>query len=82
MKARIEKDHEVLEIGSGWGSLAIEVVKRTGCKYTGITLSKEQLKYAQIRVQEAGLQVHRTSITSLDFFIGVKPILNLIKSDL
>ncbi|CAM8988394.1 unnamed protein product [Rhodiola kirilowii] len=55
-KARIEKDNEVLEIGCGWGSLAIEVVKRTGCKYTGITLSKEQLKYAEIKVQKAGLQ--------------------------
>ncbi|KAK4775674.1 hypothetical protein SAY87_023635 [Trapa incisa] len=55
-KARIEKHHEVLEIGCGWGSLAMEVVKRTGCKYTGITLSEEQLKYAQERVKAAGLQ--------------------------
>ncbi|WJX12302.1 cyclopropane-fatty-acyl-phospholipid synthase [Trifolium repens] len=55
-KARIEKKHEILEIGCGWGSLAIEVVKRTGCKYTGITLSKEQLKLAEERVNDAGLQ--------------------------
>ncbi|BAB01742.1 unnamed protein product [Arabidopsis thaliana] len=55
-KARIEKDHEVLEIGCGWGTLAIEVVRRTGCKYTGITLSIEQLKYAEEKVKEAGLQ--------------------------
>ncbi|KAF8107371.1 hypothetical protein N665_0122s0016 [Sinapis alba] len=55
-KARIEKDHEVLEIGCGWGTLAIEVVKRTGCKYTGITLSIEQLKYAEEKVKEAGLE--------------------------
>ncbi|BFG14191.1 hypothetical protein CerSpe_004660 [Prunus speciosa] len=55
-KARIEKNHEVLEIGCGWGSLAIEVVKQTGCKYTGITLSEEQLKYAQKKVKDAGLQ--------------------------
>ncbi|XWS53767.1 hypothetical protein CRYUN_Cryun10bG0028500 [Craigia yunnanensis] len=55
--ARIEKWHEVLDIGCGWGSLAIEVVKRTGCKYTGITLSEEQLKYAEAKVKEAaGLQ--------------------------
>nr|VDD36327.1 unnamed protein product [Brassica oleracea] len=27
-KARIEKNHEVLEIGCGWGTLAIEVVKK------------------------------------------------------
>ncbi|KAJ4835352.1 hypothetical protein Tsubulata_021578 [Turnera subulata] len=55
-KARIESKHEVLEIGCGWGSFAIEVVKQTGCKYTGITLSKEQLKFAEMKVKEAGLQ--------------------------
>ncbi|GMI93974.1 hypothetical protein like AT3G23510 [Hibiscus trionum] len=55
-KTRIEKWHEVLDIGCGWGILAIEVVKRTGCKYTGITLSEQQLKYAEEKVKEAGLQ--------------------------
>ncbi|CAO2832203.1 unnamed protein product [Amaranthus hypochondriacus] len=55
-KARLEKHHEVLEIGCGWGTLAMEVVRRTGCKYTGITLSEEQLRYAEQRVKEAGLQ--------------------------
>ena len=56
-QARIDSKHEILEIGCGWGSLAIEVVKRTGCKYTGITLSEEQLKFAEARVKEAGFQV-------------------------
>ncbi|CAK7327300.1 unnamed protein product [Dovyalis caffra] len=55
-KARVNEDHEVLEIGCGWGTLAIEVVQRTGCKYTGITLSEEQLKYAEMKVKESGLQ--------------------------
>ncbi|XP_065630707.1 uncharacterized protein LOC111992802 [Quercus suber] len=55
-KARIDEKHEVLEIGSGWGSFAIEVVNQTGCKYTGITLSKEQLKLAEKKVKDAGLQ--------------------------
>ncbi|XP_050375275.1 uncharacterized protein LOC126792840 [Argentina anserina] len=55
-KAKISKNHEVLEIGCGWGSLAIEVVKQTSCRYTGITLSEEQLKYAQQKVKDAGLQ--------------------------
>ncbi|WOK95387.1 hypothetical protein Cni_G04094 [Canna indica] len=57
-KAQIDGKHEVLEIGCGWGSLAIEVVKRTGCRYTGITLSEEQLKYAKRRAKEAGLEDH------------------------
>ncbi|GKU85705.1 hypothetical protein SLEP1_g333 [Rubroshorea leprosula] len=57
-KARISNKHEILEIGFGWGSLAIEVVKQTGCRYTGITLSQEQLQYAEMKVKEAGLQDH------------------------
>eukprot|EP00250_Pteridium_aquilinum_P016572 c23167_g1_i1 orf=236-2836(+) len=55
-KAQIEQSHEVLEIGFGWGSMALEIVKQTGCKYTGITLSEEQLKFAEKRVKEAGLE--------------------------
>ncbi|KAL9410962.1 hypothetical protein AB3S75_044689 [Citrus x aurantiifolia] len=55
-KARVSKGQEVLEIGCGWGTLAIEIVRQTGCKYTGITLSELQLKYAEIKVKEAGLQ--------------------------
>ncbi|MCO5601575.1 hypothetical protein L7F22_055698 [Adiantum nelumboides] len=55
-KAQIEQSHEVLEIGFGWGSMALEIVKQTGCKYTGITLSEEQLKFSQERVKEAGLE--------------------------
>ncbi|XBI98182.1 hypothetical protein VPH35_018437 [Triticum aestivum] len=59
-KAKVERDHHVLEIGSGWGGLAIQVVKQTGCKYTGITLSEEQLKFAHGKVKEAGLEDHIT----------------------
>uniref|UniRef100_A0ACD5WGW5 Uncharacterized protein n=1 Tax=Avena sativa TaxID=4498 RepID=A0ACD5WGW5_AVESA len=59
-KAKVERDHHVLEIGTGWGSLAIQLVKQTGCKYTGVTLSEEQLKYTQRKVKEAGLEDHIT----------------------
>ncbi|MCD7469747.1 cfs1-like protein [Datura stramonium] len=61
-KAKISQEHHILEIGFGWGSFAVEVVKQTGCKYTGITLSKQQLKYAQLRVEQAGLQDQITLI--------------------
>ncbi|KAF3786028.1 hypothetical protein EJ110_NYTH26456 [Nymphaea thermarum] len=56
VQARITKKHEVLEIGCGWGSFALEVVRQIGCKYTGITLSEDQLKYAQEKVKEAGFE--------------------------
>ncbi|AQK48315.1 uncharacterized protein [Zea mays] len=55
-KAKVEPGHHVLDIGCGWGTLAIRLVKQTGCKYTGITLSEEQLKYAKRKVKESGLE--------------------------
>ncbi|KAH6795010.1 hypothetical protein C2S52_005487 [Perilla frutescens var. hirtella] len=55
-KDKIIKDHHILEIGCGWSSLALEVVKETGCKYTGITLSEDLLHYVESKVAEAGLQ--------------------------
>jgi cyclopropane-fatty-acyl-phospholipid synthase len=48
-------DH-VLEIGCGWGGFALEAVRRTGCRVTGITISQEQHRLATERVREAGLQ--------------------------
>ncbi len=55
-KARLtEKDH-VLEIGCGWGGFAMEAVRRTGCRVTGITISKEQYEFAKERVRRAGLE--------------------------
>jgi cyclopropane-fatty-acyl-phospholipid synthase len=46
-------DH-VLEIGCGWGGLAERAAQR-GIKVTGITLSDEQLAWAQARMQRLGL---------------------------
>jgi cyclopropane-fatty-acyl-phospholipid synthase len=55
-KARLsEKDH-VLEIGCGWGGFAMEAVKQTGCRVTGITVSEAQFEYAQAKVREEGLE--------------------------
>ena len=55
-KARIEQGDHVLEIGCGWGSFALEAVKQTGCRLTGITVSKQQYEYARERVRQAGLE--------------------------
>ncbi|PLX99571.1 MAG: DUF1365 domain-containing protein [Desulfuromonas sp.] len=55
-KAKISADDHVLEIGCGWGGFAIEAVRQTGCRVTGITVSEEQLKLARARVTEAGLE--------------------------
>jgi cyclopropane-fatty-acyl-phospholipid synthase len=53
-KARIEKGHSVLEIGSGWGALAIEAVKMTGCEVDTLTLSIAQKELAEERIRAAG----------------------------
>ncbi len=55
-KARLKADHQVLEIGSGWGSFAIEAVQQTGCRVTTVTLSEAQYQLAQERIAAAGLK--------------------------
>jgi cyclopropane-fatty-acyl-phospholipid synthase len=47
-------DH-ILEIGCGWGGFAEFAAKEMGCKVTCLTISKEQLDFAQQRIQNAGL---------------------------
>lgn len=47
-------DH-VLEIGCGWGGFAEYAAKERGIKVTGLTISKEQLSFAQQRIQKQGL---------------------------
>ena len=47
-------DH-VLEIGCGWGGFAEYAAKERGLKVTGLTISKEQLEYAQKRIKSKGL---------------------------
>ncbi|MEM6759533.1 MAG: cyclopropane-fatty-acyl-phospholipid synthase family protein [Pseudomonadota bacterium] len=47
-------DH-ILEIGCGWGGFAEYAARERGLKVTGLTISEEQFKYAQQRIQTAGL---------------------------
>lgn len=54
--ARIQPSDNILEIGTGWGSFAIQAVQETGCTVTTITLSKEQVAWAEKAVRAAGLE--------------------------
>ncbi|WGT63062.1 SAM-dependent methyltransferase [Variovorax paradoxus] len=47
--------NSVLEIGCGWGALALALAQGHGARVTGLTLSAEQLAHARQRVQEEGL---------------------------
>jgi len=44
-KLNIKDNQKVLDIGCGWGSLAIDIAKSVNCEVTGITLSENQLNY-------------------------------------
>ncbi len=48
-------DH-LVEIGTGWGGMAIYAAENYGCKVTTTTISKEQLDYARAEVERRGLQ--------------------------
>lgn len=52
--AKINSSDHVLEIGTGWGSFAIEAVRVTGCRVTSLTLSIEQKQEAEARIEAAG----------------------------
>jgi len=54
-KLLLQPGHQVLDIGSGWGGLALYLATECGCDVTGLTLSEEQHKVAQRRAAAAGL---------------------------
>jgi cyclopropane-fatty-acyl-phospholipid synthase len=54
-KLRLQPGLEVLDIGCGWGGLALYIAGIVGARVTGITLSKEQYRHAQSRALERGL---------------------------
>ncbi len=54
-KLQIKENMKVLDIGCGWGGMAIEIAKTTGAKVKGITLSENQYVTAKKRAQEEGL---------------------------
>ncbi|WP_291844258.1 cyclopropane-fatty-acyl-phospholipid synthase family protein [Maricaulis sp.] len=45
----------VLEVGCGWGGFAEVAIREYGCHVTGLTLSREQLDFANARLEKAGL---------------------------
>jgi len=56
----------ILDIGCGWGGLALTLARDHGAEVTGITLSEEQLAEARSRARAEGLQ-HRVRFELLDY---------------
>ncbi|MFI5698214.1 DUF1365 family protein [Kribbella sp. NPDC051586] len=79
--AGVRPGSRVLEIGIGWGTLAIAAARR-GAHVTGITLSREQLTLARERVADAGLsdlvdlrlQDYRALTGSYDAIVSVEMV--------
>ena len=64
---------EVLDIGSGWGGLAIALARDHGATVTGITLSTEQLAESRRRAEAAGLS-HRVRFELMDYRAWTTPV--------
>jgi cyclopropane-fatty-acyl-phospholipid synthase len=54
-KLNIQPNQKVLDIGSGWGTLALAIAKETKASVTGITLSENQFEYSKNKAKEMNL---------------------------
>ncbi|WP_149540830.1 SAM-dependent methyltransferase [Siccirubricoccus phaeus] len=64
---------EVLDIGSGWGGMALTLARDWGARVTGLTLSTEQLEVARARAAAAGL-AEQVRFELLDYRAWQKPV--------
>ncbi len=55
-KLNIKPNQKVLDIGSGWGTLAINIAQKTKASVTGITLSENQIEYSKNKAKELNLE--------------------------
>ena len=55
-KLELKPTDHLLEIGTGWGGLALHAARHFGCRVTTTTISREQWQLARERVREAGLE--------------------------
>ena len=55
-KLNIQENQKVLDIGCGWGSLAIDIAESINCEVTGITLSQNQFDYCVKKAKKLNLE--------------------------
>jgi cyclopropane-fatty-acyl-phospholipid synthase len=65
-KLELARGQSLLDIGCGWGSLAIWAAQHYGVRAHGVTLSRAQADYATARIQREGLQ-ERCRVDYLDY---------------
>ncbi|MEO8275256.1 MAG: cyclopropane-fatty-acyl-phospholipid synthase family protein, partial [Thermoanaerobaculia bacterium] len=65
-KLELGRDDELLEIGTGWGALAIHAASHYGCRVTTTTISPSQFALAATRIAEVGLS-DRITLLAVDY---------------
>lgn len=65
-KIGLDTDQHLLEIGTGWGALAVRAAQRTGCKVTTTTLSQQQHDHARKLIDENNLS-DRVTLLKRDY---------------
>ena len=65
-KLELSPTDHMIEIGSGWGGLAVHAATRYGCRVTTTTISDAQRTYVEKRVADAGL-ADRVTVLGLDW---------------
>ena len=65
-KLRLQPGQKVLDIGCGWGGLALNIAREADVEVTGITLSEQQLAVARQRAEEEQLS-HRVKFILADY---------------
>jgi len=73
-KLRLDRpDLEIVDIGCGWGGMALYLAREFDAKVTGLTLSTEQLQAARARAKEAGLE-DRVRFELMDYRNWTRPV--------
>jgi cyclopropane-fatty-acyl-phospholipid synthase len=62
----LRPEHHLLEVGTGWGGMAIHAARERGCRVTTTTISNAQHELASRRVAEAGL-ADRVDVLKVDY---------------
>lgn len=65
-KLELQPSDHLLEIGTGWGALALQAAREYGCRVTTTTLSERQHAWASRRVREEGLE-NRITLLRRDY---------------
>lgn len=65
-KLDVRPEHQLLEIGTGWGGLALHAAKTRGCHVTTTTISEEQHAHTAARIKAEGLE-HKITLLKQDY---------------